>query len=127
MNITRRDVLRYGAATGILVTVKSPAADDFAAIVAAYRELQVGRNRVSANRTQAVRALDQVATAYNASMNVGADQLWPDLPTGPGSLYFPMMYYRLRTIAVDWATPGSALSTAPDMPQRIMTALDTLY
>ena len=127
MNVTRRDVLRYGAATGLLATVRSPAADDFAKIVAAYRELQVGRNRVSANRTQAVRALDEVATAHNAAMNVGSDQLWPDLPTGPGSLYFPMMYYRLRAIAVDWATPGSALSAAADMPQRIVTALDTLY
>jgi hyaluronate lyase len=37
------------------------------------------------------------------------------------------MYYRLRTIAVDWATPGSALSARADQPRRILTALDTLY
>ncbi len=127
MSATRRDVLRYSAAAGLLATVKAPAATGFDAIVAAYRELQIGRNRVSANRTQAVRALDEVATAYDAAMNTGADQLWPDLPTGPGSTYFPMMFYRLRTIAVDWATPGSALSARTGMRQRILTALDTLY
>ncbi|WP_406346009.1 polysaccharide lyase 8 family protein [Streptomyces sp. NBC_00648] len=100
---------------------------DHAKIVAAYRELQIGSNRSSPKRNRAVAALDQVALGHDAAMNVAADQLWPDLPVGPGSTYFPSMYYRLRTIAVDWATPGSALSARPEMPQRIVTALNTLY
>ncbi|OAR24264.1 hyaluronate lyase [Streptomyces sp. ERV7] len=100
---------------------------DHTRIVAAYRELQIGGNRVSPRRARAVAALDEVATGYDAAMTVTGDQLWPDLPVGPGSTYFPTMYYRLRTIAVDWATPGSALSTRPETPDRLVTALDTLY
>ncbi len=105
------------------------AADDFAAIVAAYRELQIGRGRQSAKRTVAVRRLDQVATEYEATMDTaaGSTQLWPDLPRGPGSDYFPTMYARLRAIAVDWATPGSALSAKAGMAERIVAALEILY
>lgn len=104
-----------------------PAAQDFAAIEAAYRVLQVGSNRRSRERDKAVAAIDEVAEGYNSTMNVGADQLWADLPIGPGSTYFPKMYYKLRTIAVAWATPGSALSAKPELPGRILSALDTLY
>ncbi|KAA2261049.1 polysaccharide lyase 8 family protein [Solihabitans fulvus] len=136
MPLNRRDLLRYGALAtaatalplgGNSVVFGAPAVSDFAKIVAAYRELQIGQKLFSPKRNQAVAALDQVAVGYDSAMNVAADQLWPDLPVGPGSTYFPLMYYRLRTIAVDWATPGSALSGRPDQPQRIITALNTLY
>ncbi|MFC0843029.1 polysaccharide lyase 8 family protein [Streptomyces noboritoensis] len=140
MSLDRRDVLRYGAtaaaAAAVPLQLAAPAAavpgaeagsTDHAKIVAAYRELQIGSNRSSPKRNRAVAALDQVAVGYDAAMNVTADQLWPDLPVGPGSTYFPSMYYRLRTIAVDWATPGSALSARPELPERIATALNTLY
>jgi hyaluronate lyase len=152
MSLSRRDLFRYGSVTtlstvaaGTLLpgvaqastaprttntdrTHDTPRADgDAAAIVAAYRALQVGTNQPSAERTQALAALDQVATGYDATMDVTGTQLWPDLPSGPGSDYFPTMFYRLRTIAVDWATPGSALSTKDGMAARIVTALDTLY
>jgi hyaluronate lyase len=100
---------------------------DFARIVAAYRALQIGTNQPSAERTQAVAALDQVARCYDATMDVTGTQLWPDLPSGSGSNFFPTMYYRLRTIAVDWATHGSALSSKAGMAQRIITALDILH
>jgi hyaluronate lyase len=135
MTLHRRDVLRYGATTVLstLAAAATPvgpvanATTDTDRIVAAYRRLQIGQNLVSPLRNQALAALDEVAIGYDASMNVAADQLWPDLPTGPGSTYFPLMYYRLRTIAVDFATPGSALSARPGQLQRILTALDTLY
>ncbi|MFE0188039.1 polysaccharide lyase 8 family protein [Streptomyces sp. NPDC058989] len=100
---------------------------DHEKIVAAYRRLQIGGAQNSPKRNRALTALDKIATRYHDGMNVAADQLWEDLPVGPGSTYFPSMYYRLRTIAVDWATPGSALSARPDMPQRIVTAVNTLY
>jgi hyaluronate lyase len=137
MALNRRDVLRYGATTALTTmaagavpigsAANATSITDAAQIVAAYRRLQIGQNRVSPLRNQALAALDQVAISYNATMNVASTQLWTDLPTGPGSTYFPLMYYRLRTIAVDYATPGSALSTVPGMLQRILTALDTLY
>ncbi|MDI5978948.1 polysaccharide lyase 8 family protein [Amycolatopsis magusensis] len=136
--LTRRSALLGGAAAvaasttlpGVLApgtAVAQAPQDDPAKIIAAYRYLQVGAGRTSPERTRAVQALDEVAVAYHAAMDTGSDQLWPDLPVGPGSTYFQKMYYRLRTIAVDWATPGSALSGKPGLPQRIHTALETLY
>ncbi|MFG3281170.1 polysaccharide lyase family 8 super-sandwich domain-containing protein [Streptomyces sp. NPDC048111] len=145
MSLDRRDVLRLGAGAAAgtaLSSGNSQAAsaatagpqgggadttDDHARIVAAYRTLQVGTGRRSPKRDRAVAALDEVALDYLAAMDVNRDQLWPDLPTGPGSTYFPTMYYRLRTIAVDWATPGSALSTRPELPGHLVTALNTLH
>ncbi len=141
MSLSRRDLIRYGTVT-TLSTVAAAAlpagvaqaaagtldtTSDFAKIIAAYRALQIGTNQPSAERTQAVAALDQVAQGYDSTMDVTGTQLWPDLPSGPGSNFFPTMYYRLRTIAVDWATPGSALSAKTGMAQRIITALDILY
>jgi hyaluronate lyase len=140
MSFTRRDLLRYGTvttlstvaigalpATARAATTTTTTTTDFDRIVAAYRALQVGTNQPSPERTRAVAALDEVATAYDSTMDVTGNQLWPDLPTGPGSDYFPTMAYRLRTIAVDWATPGSALSTKDGMAQRIVSALDVIY
>src|SRR5712691_1473499 len=145
MSFSRRDVLRIGAvasvgavaggffaapsraATPSSATAASVGAADLASIIAGYRELQVGSGQDSAPRRQAVAALDQIAAGYNATMNVASDQLWADLPTGPGSTYFPVMYYRLRTIAVAWGTPGSATSAIPGLADRIRTALGTLY
>ena len=142
MSINRRDLLRYGVAAGVSTAavgtltgvagagVASAAAapvSDAEKIIAAYKELQVGRNIASAERTGAVKALDEVALQYDSTMNVAADQLWTDLKVGPGSDFFPTMYYRLRTIAVNYATPGSALSVKPGQASRIATALETLY
>lgn len=146
MSLSRRELLRYGAvataaatalplagtatasaATPPASTGTTTPADDASSITAAYRELQIGSGLHSPQRDAALAALDVVAVQYNDTMNVAADQLWPDLPTGPGSDYFPSMYYRLRTIAVDWATPGSALSQQSGVAQRIITALNTIY
>ncbi|MGW2817221.1 polysaccharide lyase 8 family protein [Streptomyces sp. NPDC001415] len=137
MSLDRRDVLRCGATAAVTAAASlrlggsgfaaSALPSDHAKIVGAYRELQIGDGRLSPKRNRAAAALDKVALAYDAAMDVTADRLWPDLPTGPGSTYFPTMYYRLRTVAVDWATPGSALSARPEMPERLVTALNTLY
>ncbi|HEY3606489.1 MAG TPA: hyaluronate lyase, partial [Pseudonocardiaceae bacterium] len=143
MSLSRRELFRYGTVTTLstvaAATLPTAAANatttptatdtvtDFAKIVAAYRALQIGTNQPSTERTQAIAALDQVAAGYDSTMDVTGTQLWPDLPSGPGSNFFPTMFYRLRTIAVDWATPGSALAAKPGQAQRIVTALDTLY
>jgi hyaluronate lyase len=149
MSLSRRELLRYGAVATAAATalplagtvtasaatapagspsvISNTATDDASKIVAAYRELQIGTGAHSPQRDAALAALDVVAVQYNDAMNVAADQLWPDLPTGPGSDYFPSMYYRLRTIAVDWATPGSALSKQSGIAERIITALETIY
>jgi len=142
MSINRRDLLRYGVAAGVstaavgtlsgalgsgVAVADTAPVTDAEKIIAAYRELQVGRNIASAERTGAVKALDEVAVQYDSTMTVTGDQLWTDLPVGPGSNYFPTMWYRLRTIAVDFATPGSVLSTKAGQAERIATAIETLY
>lgn len=140
MPLTRRQVLQrsawvaaaaaapVGAAAGA-ASAATPAAPvtDADRITAAYRELQIGSGRTSPARDRALAALDRLAAGYDKAMDVTRDQLWPDLPVVQGSEYFPTMYNRLRTIAVAWATPGSALSRTPGTLQRITTALDTLY
>ncbi|HEV3361199.1 MAG TPA: polysaccharide lyase 8 family protein [Pseudonocardiaceae bacterium] len=146
MSLSRRELIRYGAvataaatalplagaatasaATAPARTATTTPTTDAATIIAAYRQLQIGSGQHSPQRDAALAALDVVAEQYNNTMNVAADQLWSDLPTGPGSTYFPSMYYRLRTIAVDWATPGSALSQQAGVAERIITALSTIY
>jgi hyaluronate lyase len=124
MSLSRRELARDGT----VATAIAPTATDFAKIVASYRALQIGTNQPSLERNQALAALDQVAHGYDSTMDLTGAQLWPDLPGGTGrSDFFPTMFYRLRTIAVDWATPGSALSAKPGQGHRIVSALDTLY
>src|SRR5438132_14136623 len=104
MSLSRRELLRYGAVATAAATalplagtatasaatapagspsvISNAATDDATKIIAAYRELQIGTGAHSPRRDAALAALDVVAVQYNSSMNVAADQLWPDLPTG---------------------------------------------
>ncbi len=143
--INRRTALRGGAAATVAITTAvaapafatnalaanargaSPVPSSTAAIVTGYRELQTGINRSSAERTAALANLDRVAKAYNESMTVSGGPLWKDLPLGPGSDFTTSMYARLRAIAVNWGTPGGALSGDPVVLDRIKTALELLY
>ncbi|MDS0135599.1 MULTISPECIES: polysaccharide lyase 8 family protein [unclassified Amycolatopsis] len=148
MPVNRRNALRGGAlaaASTVLLTrpaFAAPAAKPAAGaqpagavpaatapIVAAYRQLQTGINRPSPERTEALANLGRVAKAYNASLSVagGGAPLWTDLPLGPGSDYTTSMYARLRAIAVDWGTPGGALSGDPVVLDRVKTALELIY
>ncbi|WP_329045360.1 polysaccharide lyase 8 family protein [Amycolatopsis sp. NBC_01488] len=148
MPVNRRNALRGGAmaaASTVFLTrpafasaatpaaAAAPASSAVPAatapIVAAYRQLQTGINRPSPERTEALANLGRVAKAYNASMSVagGGAPLWTDLPLGPGSDYTTSMYARLRAIAVDWGTPGGALSGDPVVLDRIKAALELIY
>ncbi|WP_372665641.1 polysaccharide lyase 8 family protein [Amycolatopsis kentuckyensis] len=150
MPVNRRNALRGGAlaaASTVLLTRPAfasaadaanaaPAATTAsgvpaatAPIVAAYRQLQTGINRPSPERTVALANLGRVAKAYNASLSVAGSgaPLWTDLPLGPGSDYTTSMYARLRAIAVDWGTPGGALSGDPVVLDRIKSALELIY
>jgi hyaluronate lyase len=144
MPVNRRNALRGGAlaaastvfltrpafasaATPVAAASGVPAAT--APIVAAYRQLQTGINRPSPERTAALANLSRVAKAYHDSLSVagGGAPLWTDLPLGPGSDYTTSMYARLRAIAVDWGTPGGALSGDPAVLARIKAALELIY
>ncbi|TDP95225.1 polysaccharide lyase 8 family protein [Labedaea rhizosphaerae] len=134
--INRRTVLRGGAAAAVLTGISvqtaavaaaaAPGPDDFAKIVAGYRQLQVGIDRPSPERTAALRNLGRVAKSYNDTMSLDGP-LWTDLPFGPGSDYTTSMYGRLRAIAVDWGTTGAQLGGDPAVLQRVKQALELLY
>ena len=132
MSLSRREVLRLGglAACAAVAACASPrpaAPGDLDLIVAAYRELQIGTNRPSPARAKALAALDEPAGRFDAAMNLTGGALWPDLPFRLDTSTVGHLYYRLRTVAVAWPTPGSAMSARAELPQRISVALELLY
>ncbi|MFB8085222.1 polysaccharide lyase 8 family protein [Streptomyces sp. NPDC055992] len=76
-----------------------------------------------------VAALDSTAGALWESLDRGAGRtaLWSDLSplTDPGN--FGQSYTRLRTIAVAWATPGTALSGQAETAEALLGALRFAY
>ncbi|WP_370948682.1 polysaccharide lyase 8 family protein [Amycolatopsis sp. cg5] len=128
--VAAASVALTSAADGTAFAAKTPGLPDgvgTSPIVTAYRELQVGFGRDSAERTAALANIDRVAKANYASMSVTGGALWADLPLGPGSAYTTSMYARLRSIAVNWGTPGGALAGDPVVLERIKFALELLY
>ncbi|NUR85766.1 MAG: polysaccharide lyase 8 family protein [Nonomuraea sp.] len=54
--------------------------------------------------------------------------LWPDLPLdNPATGNFNRSYNRMRTLALGWATPGTALHASPEVARTAVAALDFLY
>ncbi|MCK2218644.1 polysaccharide lyase 8 family protein [Actinomadura sp. ATCC 31491] len=58
----------------------------------------------------------------------GRPSLWPDLPLDdPRTGNFNRSYNRMRTLALGWATPGTALHGDPRVAETAVRALDFLY
>ena len=89
------------------------------------RPASTGRRRSAPRRWPTWAASRRRTTRACPSPAVGP--LWTDLPFGPGSDYTTSMYARLRAIAVDWGTPGGALSGDPVVLDRIKAALELIY
>lgn len=54
--------------------------------------------------------------------------LWPDLPLDdPGTGNFNRAYNRMRTLALGWATPGTAMHRDEQVARTAVSALDFLY
>ncbi|TDC01249.1 hypothetical protein E1267_32395 [Nonomuraea longispora] len=58
----------------------------------------------------------------------GRPSLWPDLPLDdPRTGNFNRAYNRMRTLALGWATPGTAMHGDPRVAETAVRALDFLY
>ncbi|MEU8039483.1 polysaccharide lyase 8 family protein [Streptosporangium sp. NPDC049078] len=76
------------------------------------------------------RALEGSANAVLRKLNPapGRPSLWPDLPlSNPRTGNFNRSYNRMRTLALAWATPGTAMHHDGQVARTAVQALDFLY
>ncbi|GGP07617.1 polysaccharide lyase 8 family protein [Nonomuraea glycinis] len=76
------------------------------------------------------RAVEGSANAVLRKMKPvpGRPSLWPDLPLGdPRTGNFNRAYNRMRTLALGWATPGTALHRDRQVAESAVRALDFLH
>ncbi|MEU2250247.1 polysaccharide lyase 8 family protein [Streptomyces sp. NPDC019224] len=145
MQLSRRTLLAAGGATASVVLAAGPAraarnrtqeagqitGDDFDGLLDRARTLLTGGAFDPADPDFAVgvAALDSTAGALWDSLDrsTGRTALWSDLSplTDPGN--FGQSYTRLRTLAVAWATPGTALSGRAETAEALVGALRFAY
>ncbi|MEW9552238.1 polysaccharide lyase 8 family protein [Nonomuraea sp. NPDC050783] len=121
-----------GAATGAAAGVATGAAAGKAAFDAARRRwvsLLAGDSYdpIHADKMQAVeRSAGAVLRKLRPAP--GRPSLWPDLPLDdPRTGNFNRAYNRMRTLALGWATPGTAMHRSPQVAATAAEALDFLY
>ncbi|MFD5785525.1 polysaccharide lyase 8 family protein [Streptomyces sp. NPDC127037] len=147
MQVSRRTLLAAsGGATASAVLAAAPAraaarngtqesgqitGDDFDGLLGRAETLLTGGafDPADPDFAAGVAALDSTAGALWESLDRGAGRtaLWSDLSplTDPGN--FGQSYTRLRTIAVAWATPGTALSGQAETAEALLGALRFAY
>ncbi|MFC8537582.1 polysaccharide lyase 8 family protein [Streptomyces sp. NPDC057249] len=147
MRLSRRALLAAGGATASAVLTTGPAGaartgaaeeepiDDFDVLLGRAEALLTGGafDPSDPDFAAGVAALDGAAGALWDTLDrtAGRTALWPDLAplTEPGN--FGQSYTRLRTLAVAWATPGTALSGSGETADVLLGALrfahDTAY
>ncbi|TXS01548.1 hypothetical protein EAO73_23880 [Streptomyces sp. col6] len=147
MQVSRRTLLAAsGGATASAVLAAAPAraaagngtqesgqitGDDFDGLLGRAGTLLTGGafDPADPDFAAGVAALDSTAGALWESLDRGAGRtaLWSDLSplTDPGN--FGQSYTRLRTIAVAWATPGTALSGQAETAEALLGALRFAY
>ncbi|MFJ7625073.1 polysaccharide lyase 8 family protein [Streptomyces sp. NPDC097595] len=140
MHLSRRTLLAAGGATASVVLTRGPAwagtreeepIDDFEGLLDRAGTLLTGGafDPADPDFAAGVAALDGTAGALwdNLDRSAGRTALWSDLAplTDPGN--FGQSYTRLRTIAVAWATPGTALSGSAETAEALLGALRFAY
>ncbi|OKJ74777.1 polysaccharide lyase 8 family protein [Streptomyces sp. CB02460] len=143
MHLSRRTLLAAGGATASVVLTAGPAGtawagareeepiNDFEALLDRARTLLTGGafDPADPDFAAGVTTLDGTAGALWDSLDrsAGRTALWADLSplTDPGN--FGQSYTRLRTIAVAWATPGTALSGSDETAEALVGALRFAY
>ncbi|MFC5830980.1 polysaccharide lyase 8 family protein [Nonomuraea insulae] len=131
--LSRRSALLGTAAVAGLALWDGPAEAVGAAAFDAARERWVGLlaggsyNAAYAEKTQAVEGSAN-AVLRKLKPAPGRPSLWPDLPLeDPRTGNFNRAYNRMRTLALGWATPGTAMHRDMRVAETAVSALDFLY
>ncbi|MGC4951052.1 polysaccharide lyase 8 family protein [Streptomyces sp. DT224] len=143
MRLSRRTLLAASGATASVVLTSGPAGaaptgaaeedpvNDFEVLLERAGTLLTGGafDPADPDFAAGVAALDSTTGALWDTLDrtAGRTALWPDLVplTDPGN--FGQSYTRLRTLAVAWATPGTALSGSPETADALLGALRFAY
>ncbi|WP_440070331.1 polysaccharide lyase 8 family protein [Streptosporangium sp. OZ121] len=136
--LSRRSALLGAATVAGLALWDRPAEAAGAAAFDAARErwvsLLAGGSHDSAHTdssyTDRTRALEGSANAVLRKLKpaAGRPSLWPDLPlSDPRTGNFNRSYNRMRTLALAWATPGTAMHRDGQVAETAVRALDFLY
>ncbi|GAA3585682.1 polysaccharide lyase 8 family protein [Nonomuraea rosea] len=135
--LSRRSALLGAAVVAGLAMCDRPAAASNAATGAAAfdaaRERWVSLlagGSYDAAYTAKTQAVEGSANAVLRKLNPvpGRPSLWPDLPLGnPATGNFNRSYNRMRTLALGWATPGTAMYRNAQVAATAAGALDFLY
>ncbi|MGJ6963850.1 polysaccharide lyase 8 family protein [Streptosporangium sp. G11] len=136
--LSRRSALLSAATVAGLALWERPAEAVGAAVFDAARERWVSLlaggayNSAHTDRayTDRTRALEGSANAVLRKLKpaAGRPSLWPDLPlSDPRTGNFNRSYNRMRTLALAWATPGTAMHRDSQVAETAVRALDFLY
>ncbi|NEC68585.1 polysaccharide lyase 8 family protein [Streptomyces sp. SID9727] len=140
MRLSRRTLLAVSGATASAVLTTGPVravtreeepVNDFDVLLERAGALLTGGafDPSDPDFAAGVAALDGTAGALWDTLDrtAGRTALWPDLAplTDPGN--FGQSYTRLRTLAVAWATPGTALSGSAETADALLGALRFAY
>ncbi|MGZ2361436.1 polysaccharide lyase 8 family protein [Streptomyces sp. 372A] len=140
MRLSRRTLLAASGATASVVLTTGPGraatreeepVNDFGVLLERAGGLLTGGafDPSDPDFAAGVAALDGTAGALWDTLDrtAGRTALWPDLAplTDPGN--FGQSYTRLRTLAVAWATPGTALSGSAETADALLGALRFAY
>ncbi|MDX3109641.1 polysaccharide lyase 8 family protein [Nonomuraea angiospora] len=131
--LSRRSALLGAAALAGLAVWERPAEAAGAAAFDAARERWVSLlaggsyDSAYADKTQAVEGSAN-AVLRKLKPVPGGPSLWPDLPLAdPRTGNFNRAYNRMRTLALGWATPGTAMHRNAEVAETAVSALDFLY
>ncbi|MCF6475974.1 hypothetical protein FAF44_47695 [Nonomuraea sp. MG754425] len=132
-HLSRRSALLGTTAVAGLAAWERPAEAIGSAAFDAARERWVSLlaggsyDAAYADRTRAVEGSAN-AVLRKLSPAPGRPSLWPDLPLGdPRTGNFNRAYNRMRTLALGWATPGTAMHRDGRVAETAAEALDFLY
>jgi len=117
-----------GATAAEASAAVTPDATAFANLLNRHRNMLTGAgsyNEGQAPYAALLLALDAQVTTYGKTMNVatGRTYLWNDTASGVGSANMTASFVRLRAMAIQWASPGSAHYGSTSVFQKVTQGL----